>query len=49
MKKKSKSLLIFIVIIVVILFFVFVGFKGFVLGGWEFKLFDKVIIRGFDF
>ncbi|AQS01045.1 protein translocase subunit SecD [Clostridium saccharobutylicum] len=48
MKKKGKSLSIFIVIIAAILFFAFAGFKGFVLGGWEFKSFDKVITRGLD-
>lgn len=48
MKKKSKSSAILISIIVVIGFLAFAGFKGFVLGGWEFKSFDKVITRGLD-
>ncbi|OOM79463.1 protein translocase subunit SecD [Clostridium sp. BL-8] len=48
MKKKGKSSAILIAIIVVIGLLAFAGFKGFVLGGWEFKSFDKVITRGLD-
>lgn len=48
MKKKSKSSALFIIIIAVIGFLAFAGFKGFVLAGWEFKSFDKVITRGLD-
>lgn len=48
MKKKGKSLSLFIVIVVAILFLAFAGFKGFVVGAWEFKSFDKVITRGLD-
>jgi len=48
MKKKGKSSAIFILIIVVIGFLAFAGFKGFVIGGYEFKSFDKVITRGLD-
>jgi len=48
MKKKGKSSAIFILIVVVIGFLAFAGFKGFVIGGYEFKSFDKVITRGLD-
>jgi len=48
MKKKSKSSALFIFIIAVIGFLAFAGFKGFVVGGYEFKSFDKVITRGLD-
>jgi len=48
MKKKSKSSALFILIIAVIGFLAFAGFKGFVVAGWEFKSFDKVITRGLD-
>ncbi|WP_315073961.1 protein translocase subunit SecD [uncultured Clostridium sp.] len=48
MKKKGKSSAILIAIIAVIGLLAFAGFKGFVLGGWEFKSFDKVITRGLD-
>ena len=48
MKKKSKSSALFILIIAVIGLLAFAGFKGFVLGGYEFKSFDKVITRGLD-
>jgi len=48
MKKKSKSSALFIFIIAVIGFLAFAGFKGFVIGGYEFKSFDKVITRGLD-
>lgn len=48
MKRKSKSSALFIFIIAVIGFLAFAGFKGFVLVGWEFKSFDKVINRGLD-
>ncbi|EHI99311.1 protein-export membrane protein SecD [Clostridium sp. DL-VIII] len=48
MKKKGKSSAILIAIIVVIGLLAFAGFKGFVLGGWEFKSFNKVITRGLD-
>lgn len=48
MKKKSKSSALFILIIAVIGFLAFAGFRGFVLSGWEFKSFDKVITRGLD-
>lgn len=48
MKKKSKNSALFILIIAVIGLLAFAGFKGFVLGGYEFKSFDKVITRGLD-
>jgi len=48
MKKKSKSSALLILIIAVIGLLAFAGFKGFVLGGYEFKSFDKVITRGLD-
>jgi preprotein translocase subunit SecD len=48
MKRKGKSSAILILIIAVIGFLAFAGFKGFVLGGWELKSFDKVITRGLD-
>lgn len=48
MKKKGKSSALLILIIAVIGFLAFAGFKGFVLAGWEFKSFDKVITRGLD-
>ncbi|WP_459481803.1 protein translocase subunit SecD [Clostridium saccharoperbutylacetonicum] len=48
MKKKGKSSAGFIAIVVVILFLAFAGFKGFVVGGWQVKSFDKVITRGLD-
>ena len=48
MKKKSKSIALFVVIIAVIGFLAFAGFKGFVVGGYEVKSFDKVITRGLD-
>ncbi|WP_270563388.1 protein translocase subunit SecD [Clostridium beijerinckii] len=48
MKRKSKSSALLILIIAVIGLLAFAGFKGFVLGGWEFKSFDKVITRGLD-
>lgn len=48
MKKKGKSSALLIFIVAVIGFLAFAGFKGFVLGGWEFKSFDKVITRGLD-
>jgi preprotein translocase subunit SecD len=48
MKKKGKSTALFIFIIAVIGFLAFAGFKGFVIGGYEFKSFDKVITRGLD-
>ncbi len=48
MKKRSKSLMLFIVIVAAIFIFAFAGFKGFVLCGYEFKSFDKVITKGLD-
>lgn len=48
MKKKGKSSALLIFIIAVIGLLAFAGFKGFVLAGWEFKSFDKVITRGLD-
>lgn len=48
MKKKGKSTASFILIIAVIVGLAFAGFKGFVIGGYEFKSFDKVITRGLD-
>lgn len=48
MKKKGKNSALFILSIAVIGFLAFAGFKGFVLAGWEFKSFDKVITRGLD-
>ena len=48
MKKKGKSTALFILIIAVIGVLAFAGFKGFVIGGYEFKSFDKVITRGLD-
>lgn len=48
MKKKSKSMLLFVIIAAVICIFAFAGFKGFVLCGYEFKSFDKVITKGLD-
>jgi protein-export SecD/SecF family membrane protein len=48
MKKKGKSSALFILIIAVIGLLAFAGFKGFVLGGYEFKSLDKVITRGLD-
>ena len=48
MKKKGKSTALFILIIAVIGMLAFAGFKGFVIGGYEFKSFDKVITRGLD-
>jgi preprotein translocase subunit SecD len=48
MKKKGKSSVLLIVIIAVIGLLAFAGFKGFVIGSYEFKSFDKVITRGLD-
>ena len=48
MKKKGKKSAIFILIIAVIGLLAFAGFKGFIIGGYEFKSFDKVITRGLD-
>ena len=48
MKKKGKKSAVFILIIAVIGLLAFAGFKGFVIGGYEFKSFDKVITRGLD-
>jgi len=48
MKKKGKSSALFILIIAVIGLLAFAGFKGFVLGAYEFKSLDKVITRGLD-
>ena len=48
MKKKSKSSLLFVIIVAAICIFAFAGFKGFVLCGYEFKSFDKVITKGLD-
>ncbi|AOR23069.1 protein translocase subunit SecD [Clostridium taeniosporum] len=48
MKKKGKSSILFGVIILVTLFLAFSGFKGFIVGGWEFKSFDNVIKKGLD-
>lgn len=48
MKKKGKSSALLILIIAVIGLLAFAGFKGFILGGYEFKSFDKVITRGLD-
>ncbi len=48
MKKKSKSSMLFIIIVAAICVFAFAGFKGFVLFGYEFKSFDKVITKGLD-
>lgn len=48
MKRKGKSTALFILVIAVIGLLAFTGFKGFVLGGYEFKSFDKVLTRGLD-
>ncbi len=48
MKKKSKSSVLFVLIVAVIGFFAFAGLKGFVLCGYEFKSFNKVITKGLD-
>ncbi len=48
MKNKGKNSALFILLIAVIGFLAFAGFRGFALGGWEFKSFDKVITRGLD-
>ncbi|NFE73261.1 protein translocase subunit SecF [Clostridium botulinum] len=48
MKKKGKSSALFTVIVLVTLFLAFSGFKGFVVGGWEFKSFNDVIKKGLD-
>ncbi|SFD11878.1 protein translocase subunit SecD [Clostridium uliginosum] len=48
MKKKSKSSALFIAIIVVTFFLAFAGFRGFFLGGWQFKSFNDVITKGLD-
>lgn len=48
MKKNGKSLAILIVIVAAIVFLAFAGFKGFVIGDWQVKSFDKVVTRGLD-
>ena len=48
MKKKGKKSAVLILIIAVIGLLAFAGFKGFVIGGYEFKSFNKVITRGLD-
>ena len=47
-KTKGKSAALLVVIVAVIGFLAFAGFKGFVIGGYEFKSFDKVLTRGLD-
>ena len=47
-KTKSKSAALLVVIVAVIGFLAFAGFKGFVIAGYEFKSFDKVLTRGLD-
>lgn len=48
MKTKGKSSITFIFSIIIIAFLAYAGFKGFVIGGWEFKSFDKTITKGLD-
>ena len=48
MKKKGKSSLLFGIILAAIIFLAFIGFKGCVIGNYEFKSFDKVITKGLD-
>ena len=47
-KTKGKSAALLVVIIAEIGFLAFAGFKGFVIAGYEFKSFDKVLTRGLD-
>ena len=48
MKKNGKSAAILGIIIAVIVFFAFAGFKGLVIGDYQFKSFESVITRGLD-
>lgn len=48
MKTKVRSTVLFILSFIVIVFLAFTGFKGFEIGGWEFKNFEKTITKGLD-
>lgn len=48
MKTKAKSFILFFISVAVIAFFAVAGFKGFVLGDYEFKTFNDVITKGLD-
>ena len=48
MKTKSRSTVLFILSFIVIVFLALTGFKGFEIGGWEFKNFGKTITKGLD-
>ena len=48
MKTKGRSTVLFILSFIVIAFLAFTGFKGFEIGGWEFKNFEKTITKGLD-
>lgn len=48
MKTKAKSFILFFISILVIALCAVAGFRGFVLGDWEFKTFNDVITKGLD-
>ena len=48
MKKKGKSAVLLGLSIAVIVFLAFAGFKGIVIGGYQFKSFNTAITRGLD-
>ena len=48
MKTKGRSTILFILSFIVIIFLAFAGFKGFEIGGWEVKNFEKSITKGLD-
>lgn len=48
MKKKGKSAVLLVLSIAVIVFLAFAGFKGIVIGDYQFKSFNTAITRGLD-
>ncbi|SHE54199.1 protein translocase subunit SecD [Clostridium fallax] len=48
MNKKASSTIMFIICVAIIGILAFLGFKGAVIGGWQFKSFSQSITRGLD-
>lgn len=48
MKTKVRSFIVFFIFIIAVAVCAFAGFKGFVIGDWEFKTFNDVITKGLD-
>ncbi|MPQ43034.1 protein translocase subunit SecD [Clostridium tarantellae] len=48
MKTKVRSSIVFFISVAVIVFLAIAGFKGFVLGDYQFKTFNNVITKGLD-